>query len=117
VAKGRGAGFLAHPKELQMYLEQVYDKIGIAMSIKTRIGMEDAGEFQQLLEIFNQFPVSELMVHPRVQKDFYKNKPDWEAFSYACQESRCNVVYNGNLFYERGTSQNFKNIFLPAIRS
>lgn len=105
VAKGRGAGFLAHPKELQMYLEQVYDKIGIAMSIKTRIGMEDAGEFQQLLEIFNQFPVSELMVHPRVQKDFYKNKPDWEAFSYACQESRCNVVYNGNLFTKEDVAE------------
>lgn len=98
VAKGRGAGFLAHPKELQMYLDQVYEKIGISMSIKTRIGMEDAEEFKQLLEIFNQFPVSELMVHPRVQKDFYKNKPNLDAFSYACRESKCKVVYNGNLF-------------------
>lgn len=98
VAKGRGAGFLAYPKELQMYLDQVYEKIGISMSIKTRIGMEDAEEFNQLLEIFNQFPVSELMVHPRVQKDFYKNKPNLDAFSYACKESKCKVVYNGNLF-------------------
>lgn len=98
VAKGRGAGFLANPKELHEYLKKVYDEIDIAMSIKTRIGIEDPDEFHELLEIFNQFPVSELIVHPRVQKDFYKNTPNLEAYQEALEKCKCPVVYNGNIF-------------------
>lgn len=101
VAKGRGAGFLAHPEELREYLAQVYDAItpeGIRMSIKTRLGMEKPEEFLQLLELYQQFPVSELIIHPRVQKDFYKNTPNMEAFCNAFEQSRIPVVYNGNIF-------------------
>ena len=109
VAKGRGAGFLAHPEELRAYLEQVYDAItpeGIRMSIKTRLGMEKPEEFLELLELYQQFPVSELIIHPRVQKDFYKNTPNMEAFCTAfcnttynaSSQSRIPVVYNGNIF-------------------
>ncbi len=101
VAKGRGAGFLACPKELCRYLDAVYEAItpeGIAMSVKTRIGMEDPEEFHELFEIYQQFPVSELIIHPRVQKDFYKNEPRMEVFREALEESRCPVVYNGNIF-------------------
>ena len=98
VTKYRGAGFLAKPDTLEQFLEEVYSKININLSIKTRLGMEDEEEFEQLLEIYNKFPVSELIIHPRVQTDYYKNTPRMEAFFKALAKSKNPVVYNGDIF-------------------
>lgn len=40
----------------------------------------------------------ELIVHPRLRKDFYKGKPDLEAFALAVRESKNPLCYNGDLF-------------------
>ena len=45
------------------------------ISIKTRLGMDDPEEFEDLLTIYNKYPLEELIVHARVQKDYYKNTP------------------------------------------
>ena len=77
VSKGRGSGFLFYPDQLKIFLEEVLNGLEpdhMKLSIKTRIGKNDPEEFSRLLEIFRQFPLSELIIHPRIQKDFYKNK-------------------------------------------
>lgn len=98
VTKGRGSGFLAFPEELDQFLDTVFGHTDAEISIKTRVGKENPEEFVRLLEIFNQYPVKELIIHPRVQKDFYKNHPNWEVFSKACKESKNPVCYNGDIF-------------------
>lgn len=98
VTKGRGAGFLADPERLDAFLDTVFSRSGMRISIKTRLGMENAEEFPKLLEIYNQYPLEELIIHPRVQKDFYKNTPNLEAFAAAFENSRNPVCYNGDIF-------------------
>ncbi|WP_288620434.1 tRNA-dihydrouridine synthase [uncultured Eubacterium sp.] len=98
VTKYRGAGFLAKPDALEHFLEEVYGRINIRLSLKTRLGMEDEDEFEHLLEIYNKFPVTELIIHPRVQTDYYKNKPRMEHFLKALEISKNPVVYNGDIF-------------------
>ena len=60
--------------------------------------MENAEEFPRLMEIYNRFPMEELIIHPRVQKDFYKNTPNLEAFGEALAISKNSVCYNGDIF-------------------
>ena len=67
------------------------------ISIKTRIGKDDPEEFARLLDIYNQYPVEELIIHPRVQKDFYKNQPSLGAFHDAVEESKIPLCYNGDI--------------------
>lgn len=98
VSKGRGSGFLAYPEELERFLAEIFEKTDVEISIKTRIGKDDPEEFAELIKIYNQFPVKELIIHPRVQQDFYKNKPHMEIFTLALKESRIPVCYNGDLF-------------------
>ena len=98
MAKKKGSGFLAYPKELQEFLEEIYKKTPISVSIKTRIGKESPEEFGQILLIFNQYPIKELIIHPRIQKDMYKNSPNWDVFDMARRESVNPVSYNGDLF-------------------
>lgn len=98
VTKYRGSGFLAKPDALEQFLEEVYSKLNIRLSLKTRLGMEDEEEFEHLLEIYNKFPVTELIIHPRVQTDYYKNTPRMESFLNALAKSKNPVVYNGDIF-------------------
>ncbi len=98
VTKGRGAGFLASPDRLDDFLYEIFEKCGIRISVKTRLGMEEPEEFYHLLEIYNKYPLEELIIHPRVRKDFYKNTPNMKLFAEALQKSRNPVCYNGDIF-------------------
>ena len=97
VTKGRGSGFLAYPEQLERFLDEIFDKCEIRISVKTRLGMDDPREFERLLEIYNRYPMEELIIHPRVQKEFYKSTPDLGAFAAAADSSRSPVCYNGDI--------------------
>lgn len=98
VTKGRGAGFLSEPEKLDAFLDAVFSACRARISVKTRLGMENPEEFAHLLEIYNRYPIEELIIHPRVQKDFYKNTPRLEVFAGALENSRNPVCYNGDIF-------------------
>ena len=110
-AKGKGAGFLRDPEGLELFLEQVcegMERLGLELSVKTRLGIEEPEEFDRLLSIYNRFPLKELIIHPRVLKDFYKYTPRMEAFRNAFANSAAPVCYNGDIVdresYERLTA-------------
>lgn len=97
VAKGRGAGLLAEPEVLDHFLHEIFEGYAGKISIKTRIGMEDENEWQDILAVYEKYPLEELIIHPRVRKDFYKGKPRLDAFSYAMEESGHRLCYNGDI--------------------
>lgn len=96
-AKNRGAGFLALPNELDAFLDEIFAKCPVAISIKTRIGKDSEEEWERLLAIYEKYPVEELIIHPRVQKDFYKNAVRLEAYAKAVRTSRHSLCYNGDI--------------------
>lgn len=97
VAKHKGSGFLAKPEELNRFLDHLFMKTTMEISVKTRIGKTNPDEFEELLKIFNRYPLKELIIHPRIQKDFYKNTPNMEVFGAAVQASKNPICYNGDL--------------------
>lgn len=101
VSKGKGSGFLGAPQILDQFFEQVFSSLDMKVSVKTRLGKDSPEEFYRLMEIYNKYPLKELIIHPRVQKDFYKNKPNLEMFKKAVSLSRNPLCYNGNLFSAR----------------
>ncbi len=109
VSKGRGSGFLAMPEELDRFLDGIFSRCPLKISIKTRIGKLDAADWEELLAIYEKYPMTELIIHPRIQRDFYKNTPDMEAFAKAEEMSSHPLCYNGDVFsvedYERVTKR------------
>ena len=97
VAKKKGSGLLGEPDMLERMLDKIYVTSDLKISVKTRIGKDSTDEFPMLLDIFNKFPIEELIVHPRIRTDFYKNKPNMEMFSMAADESRNKLCYNGDI--------------------
>lgn len=102
VSKGRGSGFLAEPDRLNEFLDTIFKQIekrgNTKISVKTRIGKESEEEFDRLLSIYNQYPMEELIIHPRLQVDFYKNIPRYEVFETAVEKSKNRLCYNGDIF-------------------
>lgn len=96
-AKGKGAGMLADPEHLDYFLDGIYSQTNGNISLKTRLGMDDPEEFPRLLEIFSKFPVSLLIIHPRVRQDFYKHPVRMEAFEQALEQYSGTICFNGGL--------------------
>lgn len=115
VSRKKGSGFLTEPKKLESFLKEIYEGTNVKISIKTRIGYESAEEFPILLSIFNRFPISELIVHPRTREDFYQNTPDMQAFSYAMDHSKNVLCYNGDIF----SKEDYKHLMAryPSLSS
>ena len=101
VSKGRGAGFLEDADKLDAFFDEVFQKADLEkmkISVKTRIGIEDAEEFEDLQKVFNRYPFAEVIIHPRVRSDFYKNQPNRQVFGEFLKESVNPVCYNGDIF-------------------
>lgn len=97
VTKCKGSGFLSETYRLEKFLDTIFSKTDMHISIKTRIGRFDEEEFQELLCIFNHYKMKELIIHPRVQQDYYKNKIHMECFLAAFPKSKNLVCYNGDI--------------------
>ena len=97
VAKGRGAGFLNDPDKLERFLDTIYDKSPLSISIKTRLGIESLYEWEDLLVIYTKFPIKELIIHARTLSQQYGGKPHIEAFKMAQDMLLCPLCYNGDI--------------------
>lgn len=101
-AKGKGAGFLRDPEALDRFLDAVFSACTGAVSVKTRLGMQDPAEFAALLDIYNRYPIAELTIHPRVRQDFYRGQVREADFAAAMPRCRMPVCYNGDIVSEAG---------------
>lgn len=115
VSKGKGAGMLTDPDQLDRFLDAIYEKAPLPVSVKTRLGIKDPIEFPALLDVFNRYPICELTLHPRVRKAFYNGSVDMDAFTYCYENSKAPLCYNGNLTTVRQIEA-FQNEF-PQVRS
>ena len=98
-----------YPDELNHFLDEIFDKLDMKISIKTRSGKYEQDEFEELLDIYNHYPLEELILHSRVQQDYYKNRPDWTTFAYAFRNSKNPLVYNGDIFVWKITKPSTRN--------
>lgn len=98
-ARKRGAGFLSVPDELDNFLYEIFDKSPLKISIKTRIGIASIEEWDRILQIYKKYPIEELIIHPRLQKELYKFTPHKEAYLTAVNElgDTIPLCYNGDI--------------------
>lgn len=99
--KRRGSGLLLYPDDLDRFLDGLYSRADVPVSIKTRIGYNGVDEWPQLLKIFSRYPASELIIHPRIKKEQYSGFVHLDAFSKAYDLYRDTIetlCYNGDIW-------------------
>lgn len=97
VSKGMGAGMLPYPDKVATFLEKVFATTTLAVSVKCRLGKEQVTEFEQLIPVFNDFPIEEMIIHPRIARQMYKGETDQEAFARYAPKLKHPVCYNGDI--------------------
>lgn len=97
VSKGRGAGSLRDLDALDRFLDRIYSVSPYKISVKTRLGLHNTDEFDDILDIYNKYPISELIVHPRVRDEYYKGLPHVDLYKTVTAASKAPTVYNGNI--------------------
>lgn len=97
VKKNRGAGAFRDLKRLEEFLDFIFENSPIKVSIKTRTGFLNHDEFKDILEIYKKYEMSELIIHPRVRSDFYKNPVNMVPFDLAYKNKGLNLIYNGDI--------------------
>lgn len=97
--KGKGAGMLRDTVALDAFFCELFKNWNLDMrvSVKTRVGISEESEFDDVLEVLNTYPIDSVILHPRVQKDFYKNPVRPHLFRKAAEECVHPLVYNGDL--------------------
>ena len=97
--KKRGSGLLPYPDKVEEMLEGVFEHIGdMKFSVKCRLGYFSPDEIDAIIPIFNKFPLSELIIHPRIGKQLYKGEADVERFKALIPYINAPLVYNGDIF-------------------
>ena len=97
--KKRGCGLLPYPEKVEAILGTVFEQIGdMNFSIKCRLGYFDPHEIDAIIPVFNKYPLSELIIHPRIGKQLYKGEADVERFKSLLPSINAPLVYNGDIF-------------------
>ena len=91
---------------MKYFFDEVFSQVNIEVSVKTRLGVENPDEVIDLMNVYNAFPISEVIVHARVREDYYKRPVNQEAFAQCLAISKHPVCYNGDLF----TAQDIENL-------
>lgn len=95
--KKRGSGLLPYPEKIEAMLSTVFERIDIKFSVKCRLGFFDPDEIVSVIEVFNQYPLSELIIHPRIGKQLYKGEADVKRFAELIPMIKAPLVYNGDI--------------------
>ncbi len=94
---GYGAGILRSWSAVQEVLTVAERFDGIHFSAKLRLGIDSADDCMALIPLFNSFPFTKLVLHPRTACQQYDGCTDKDAFRRFQEASRCPVVYNGDI--------------------
>jgi tRNA-dihydrouridine synthase len=114
--KNRGSGLLRYPQEIHSLLSRIFKNLDMRFSVKTRIGFEDTSLFNELADVFSQFPLSSLTVHTRTGSQMYSGTADKEFLLPYLEKFRgTELIYNGDIF----SIEDFETLkkLMPAVSS
>ena len=95
--KKRGSGLLPYPEKIDAMLGRVFEQIEVGFSVKCRLGYVNPDEISPVIEVFNKYPLSELIIHPRIGKQLYKSEADVQRFAELIPLIKAPLVYNGDI--------------------
>ena len=94
---GRGAGLLVAPDRFEELVTVMKKNNDIVFSLKMRLGMDDACQWQQCIDTINYMPLCHVVMHPRIATQQYKGEVCLSAFDEFLTACKHPVVYNGDI--------------------
>ncbi len=95
--KKRGSGMLPHTDMIHSFLDSVMPGIKGKLSIKIRLGWRSKDDIFRLIPILNQYPLEDVIIHPRTGIQRYEGDVDHGAFGLCMELISHKVIYNGDI--------------------
>jgi tRNA-dihydrouridine synthase len=95
--RGRGAGLLPHPDRIAAILDQVLPSSPVRLSVKMRLGNQNADEFPAVIAVLNRYPLCEVILHARTAAQMYGGVVDLARAEQAAALCRHPFIYNGDI--------------------
>lgn len=95
--KGLGSGLLPFPERIKSILEESLPNINCKISVKMRAGLQSNDEIFKLIDVLNEFPLREIILHPRFGKQLYRGEADEVVFAEVHKTLEHELVYNGDI--------------------
>ncbi len=111
--KGLGSGLLQHPDRIKAILEESLPQVSCRISVKMRTGLQSHDDIFQIIDVLNEFPLSEIILHPRFSKQLYRGEADENVFTEVHKKLNHSLVYNGDI--ESSENLNRLNILFGDI--
>lgn len=96
--RGKGSGLLPFPDKIYKLLDYFFNHPKGTLSVKLRAGLKSANELEAVIDVLNQFPLKEVILHARVAGQLYSGGIDEAAFSFATKNLKHKLLYNGDIF-------------------
>ncbi len=96
--KGRGSGLPENEDNFRRMLEAGCEAMPGGFSVKIRLGVKSKDTLAKRAALISQFPLKELIVHPRTGVQMYDGEVDIEAFASVLPQLSVPVIYNGDIF-------------------
>ena len=114
VAKsGMGSGLICQPSKIDTILKRAHTETNILVSMKMRMGYENAEEILDVFPILDAYPLKNIAIHARIGKQLYKGPVDLEAFEKCIGATKHKLYYNGDIT-SVSAFKTFQNLF-PSI--
>ena len=98
VAKcGMGSGLIKNTDQIEHILKRVHNETDIIVSMKMRMGYENASEILDVFPILEQYPIKNIAIHARIGKQLYKGGVDLDSFQKCLDTSKQKIYYNGDI--------------------
>jgi tRNA-dihydrouridine synthase len=95
--RGMGSGLINDADKIDAILHQIHNESDILVSMKMRMGYENAQEILGTLPILNKYPLKNIAIHARIGKQLYKGGTDLDAFQKCLDNSKHKMYYNGDI--------------------
>ncbi len=96
--KKRGCGLLQWPDEIDRILENYFRSPKLKLSVKTRLGFRHGDEIAGAVQVFNRYPLKNIIIHPRTGAQRYSGKADLLTYHHYMNMSAHPVIYNGDIY-------------------
>ena len=94
---GMGSGLICNPTRINEVLHKAHNESDIVVSMKMRMGYENATEILDAFPILDKYPLKNIAIHARIGKQLYNGPVDLDAFEKCISSTKHKLYYNGDI--------------------
>lgn len=96
--KIKGSGILPYPDMIKEFLDEVCLDDSYKLTVKMRLGWDNLEEGIDVIEVLNQYPLSDVIIHGRTGVQKYEGTVDLDSFEVLNSACKHDITYNGDIF-------------------